>query len=194
MEIKQSDFVISAVTSGQYPKDGYPEVAFVGKSNVGKSSLINGLVNQKNLAKTSQQPGKTRLINVFLINDDFHLIDVPGYGYAGVSKGMKEDWGRMMNEFLDGSEHLKHILFLIDIRHEPGTNDKEMFEWIRESGIPCSILATKADKLSKSQQQKAAAVICRSLGIKQNEILPISSISKQGRNELLDHIGRILEK
>ncbi|NTU89772.1 MAG: YihA family ribosome biogenesis GTP-binding protein [Actinobacteria bacterium] len=194
MKIKKASFVTSITGNQNFPGCGLPQIAIVGKSNVGKSSLINGLVNQKKLAKTSQQPGKTRLINVFLINDNFHLIDVPGYGYAEVSKDMQEDWRRMINEFLNGSEHLKHILLLIDIRHEPGANDKEMLAWIRETGIPCSIIATKADKLSKSQQQKAIAIICRSLDIKQNEILPVSSVSKQGTNELLDHIGRILKK
>lgn len=121
-------------------------------------------------------------------------MDLPGYGYAKVSKDMQEDWGRMMNEYLENSEHLKHILLLIDIRHEPGAHDKNMVAWVQEMGVPYTIVATKADKLSKNQQQKALGVLARSLSVKTTDILPVSSVSKQGKEELVNHIGEVLSR
>lgn len=193
VKIKQAQFITSVTGNDNFPGRGLPQIAVLGKSNVGKSSLINCLANQKKLAKTSQQPGKTRLINIFLFNDNFHLVDLPGYGYAKVSKDMQEDWMRMMDEYLCGSEHLEHLLLLVDIRHEPTANDKVMAEWARDSAIPFSVVATKADKLSRSQQIRAIGVIAKSLGIEKDQVLPFSSANRQGREELTDHIGKVLK-
>lgn len=193
MKIKQARFVTSITGNDAFSGRGLPQIAVIGKSNVGKSSLINCLANQKKLAKTSQQPGKTRLINIFLFNEDFHLVDLPGYGYARVSKDMQDDWMRMMDEYLCGSEHLDHLLLLVDIRHEPGANDKVMAEWARESAIPFSVVATKADKLSKSQQIRSINMIAKTLGVEKNQVLPFSSANRQGREELIDHVGRVLK-
>lgn len=194
MKIKQAQFITSVTGNAAFPGRGLPQIAVLGKSNVGKSSLINCLANQKKLAKTSQQPGKTRLINIFLFNEDFHLVDLPGYGYAKVSKDMQEDWMRMMDEYLCESQHLTHLLHLVDIRHEPTANDKVIAEWIRESGIPCTVVATKADKLSKSQQIRAVGVIAKSLDVDKSDILPFSSVNRQGKDELLGRMGKALKQ
>ena len=194
VKIKQARFVTSAINDRDFAMRELPHIAIVGKSNVGKSSLINGLANQKKLAKTSQQAGKTRLINVYLFNEDFYLVDLPGYGYAEVSRKTQEDWNRMMNEFLVNSDNIAHILHLIDIRHEPGNHDKDVFEWICKAGIPYTVVATKADKLSKMQQQKSILQISRSLEIEPSEVLAFSSVSKQGKDELVDRLGKVLDQ
>lgn len=194
MKIKQARFVTSAINDRDFAMREFPHIAIVGKSNVGKSSLINGLANQKKLAKTSQQAGKTRLINVYLFNEDFYLVDLPGYGYAEVSREIQEDWNHMMNEFLVNSDNIAHILHLIDIRHEPGKHDKDVFAWICKAGIPYTVVATKADKLSKMQQQKSIVQISRSLGIEPSGVLAFSSVSKQGKDELVDRLGKVLDK
>lgn len=193
MRITQARFITSLTGNQDFEGRGLSQIALVGKSNVGKSSLINCLVNQKKLAKTSQQPGKTRLINIFLINEGFHLVDLPGYGFAKVSKAMQADWSKMMGEYLNESELLVHLLFLVDIRHEPSTQDKKMAAWIHETGIPFSVVATKADKLSKSQQIKALGVISRSLDVPVDSITPFSSANKQGKEELLSLMEAALE-
>ena len=193
MKIQQAQFVTSVTGNDNFPGRGLPQIAVLGKSNVGKSSLINCLANQKKLAKTSQQPGKTRLINIFLFNNSFHLVDLPGYGYAKVSKDMQEDWMRMMDEYLCGSKYLDHLLLLVDIRHEPSANDKVMAEWARDSAIPFSVVATKADKLSKSQQIRSLGVIAKALNIEKDQVLPFSSANRQGREELTDYIGKVLK-
>lgn len=194
MQIKKASFITSLVGNRDFPGRGLPQIAVAGKSNVGKSSLINCITNHSKLAKTSQQPGKTRLINIFLINERFHLVDLPGYGYARVSKGMQEDWGRMMNEFLNGSEHLHHMLHLVDIRHEPAEHDQQMAAWIKAAGIPCTVVATKADKLSKAQRQRAVFLICRTLGVQPWEVVPFSSATKEGKDELLRRMDEALKQ
>lgn len=192
MLIKKAAFVTSLVGNDAFEGRGLPQIAVAGKSNVGKSSLINKLCNNGKLARTSQEPGKTRLVNIFLLNEEFHLVDLPGYGYAKVSKGMQEDWGRMMNAFLNGSEHLIHILHLVDIRHEPSEQDVQIAKWIRAAGLPCTVVATKADKLSRAQRQKAIQIICRTVGVQPWEIIPFSSTSGEGKDALLAKLDIVL--
>ena len=161
---------------------------------MGKSSLINCLCNQNKLARVSSEPGKTRLVNVFRINDDFHLVDLPGYGYARVSRTMIEDWGAMMDSYLSGSEHLCHILHLVDIRHDPGENDIQMQAWIQHNNLPCTVIATKSDKLSRAQQQKAILGICRTLGVQPWDVIPFSSVTRDGKDKLLTRLGEIIRQ
>lgn len=192
MRIKRAEFITS-LTGGQHiPGGELPQIAVVGKSNVGKSSLINCLCNQNKLARVSGEPGKTRLINLYRINDAFYLVDLPGYGYARVSRGMQEDWGRMMDSYFAGTQSLLHILHLVDMRHEPGANDVQMQAWIQHNGVPCTVVATKCDKLSRAQQQKAALVLCRTLGVQPWDVLPFSSVTRAGREELLARVGQVL--
>ena len=192
MRIKRAEFITS-LTGGQHIPDGeLPQIAVVGKSNVGKSSLINCLCNQNKLARVSGEPGKTRLINLYRINDAFYLVDLPGYGYARVSRGMQEDWGRMMDSYFAGTQSLLHILHLVDMRHEPGANDVQMQAWIQHNGVPCTVVATKCDKLSRAQQQKAALVLCRTLGVQPWNVQPFSSVTRAGREELLARVGKVL--
>ena len=192
MRIKRATFVTSLTGNQRFEGEGLPHIAIAGKSNVGKSSLINCLCNQNKLARVSAEPGKTRLVNIFRINDDFHLVDLPGYGYARVSRSMQEDWGQMMDSYLSGSEHLCHILHLVDIRHDPGQHDLQMQAWIQHNQLPCTVIATKCDKLSRAQQQKSILAICRALGVQPWDVLPFSSVTRAGREELLERLGKIL--
>ena len=167
------------------PENDKPEVAFAGKSNVGKSSLINAMMNRKSLARTSQTPGKTQTINFYNVNDVMYLVDLPGYGYAKVSVKEKEKWGRMIERYLHDSQQLKAVFLLIDIRHDPGANDKQMYNWIVEQGYHPIIVATKLDKLKRSQVTKHIKMIREGLGMPAEDILiPFSSTSKQGREDL----------
>lgn len=191
MEIKSARFVTSLAAYGSFPGRGLPQMAVAGKSNVGKSSLINSLCRSKGLAKTSSTPGKTRLINVFLINERMHLIDLPGYGYARVSKKEKESWGDMMGAYFDAAEPLKLLLQLVDIRHEPTRDDVRMVNYLRERDIPFQVVATKADKLSKAQRQRAVFLIARTLMVQPWEILAYSSESGEGRPALLSRMEEV---
>lgn len=185
MIIKNSEFIISAVKRNQYPIDGRNEIAFVGRSNVGKSSIINALTNRRKLAKVSQTPGKTRLINFFLINNDFYLVDLPGYGYAKVSEKEKIQWGNLIERYLHGSKQLRAVFLLIDIRHDPSANDKMMYEWIVNQGFHPIIIATKLDKLKRSQVQKHVKMVKEGLNlVPGTRIIPFSSVTKQGREEI----------
>ena len=163
MEIKKAEFITSMAQYGKFEGVGLPQIAVAGKSNVGKSSLINKLCNRRSLARTSQTPGKTRLINAFLLNDSFHLIDLPGYGFAKVDKQEKLRWGKMMQDYFEQSDELRHVLCLVDIRHEPTEDDKQMNLFLRQMGIPFTVIATKADKISRGARQKQLAPICRAL-------------------------------
>ena len=175
---------VCGITS-KLPDSMYPEIAFAGKSNVGKSSLINALMNRKSLARTSAQPGKTQTINFYNINSELYFVDLPGYGYAKVSKTEKEKWGKMIERYLHTSKKLRAIFLLIDIRHEPGTNDKEMYDWIVRNGYEPIIIATKFDKINRSQKDKCLKIIRNSLGLKSDyPIIPFSAVSKQGREEI----------
>ena len=189
MRIKQSEFIISAVKRHQYPVDNRAEVAFVGRSNVGKSSIINALTNRRHLAKVSQTPGKTRLINFFLINQDFYLVDLPGYGYAKVSKKEKESWGNTIETYLTGREQLKRVILLVDSRHKPTGDDILMYEWIKHFGYDVIIVATKSDKLSNNELPKSKKLITETLKLNKDDILYFfSSLNKKCSEELIGNI------
>ena len=164
-----------------------PEIAFAGKSNVGKSSLINGLMNRKSFARTSATPGKTQTINFYNINQELYLVDLPGYGYAKVSEQEKKKWGQMIERYLHQSKQLRAVFLLIDIRHAPSANDKMMYDWILSQGYHPIIIATKLDKLKRSQVQKQIKVVRQGLGLSKDSILiPFSAVTKQGRDEIWD--------
>jgi GTP-binding protein len=169
-----------------------PEVAFAGKSNVGKSSLINGLLNRKSLARTSQEPGKTQTINFYNVNKELYFVDLPGYGFAKVSKEMQQKWGVMIERYLKTSKQLRAVMLLIDIRHEPSANDCNMYEWIVANGYKPIIIATKLDKINRSQKDKHIKMIKKSLNVLDDTIvIPFSSQTKQGRDEILDIISSV---
>ena len=185
MEIKSAEFVTSMAEYGKFPGKGLPQIAVAGKSNVGKSTLINKLCRRNKLARTSSTPGKTRLLNIFLLNGSFHLVDLPGYGFAKVDKQEKLRWGKMMQDYFSTAEELKHVLCLVDIRHEPTEDDLTMNRFLRESGIPFSVIATKADKISRGARMKYLAPICRMLCVQPWEVLCFSGEDGTGREELL---------
>jgi GTP-binding protein len=189
MEIKQSEFIISAVKPAQYPDDNRVEYAFVGRSNVGKSSLINMLTNRRKLVKVSGTPGKTRLINFFLINNDFYFVDLPGYGYAKVAKSEQAKWGKMMEDYLVQRPQLQKVALLVDCRHKPNQDDILMYGWIKHFGYEIVIVATKKDKLNRAELVKANKLIRETLNLEpQEEIINISSLKKIGVKELLDNM------
>ncbi|SLK20924.1 putative GTP-binding protein EngB [Clostridium chauvoei JF4335] len=190
IKIKNSEFIISAVKRHQYPETGLPEVAFVGRSNVGKSSIINALTNRKKLAKVSQTPGKTRLINFFMINSgEFYLVDLPGYGYAKVSKKEQESWGNTIETYLTGREQLKRVILLVDSRHKPTTQDIQMHEWIKHFGYEEIVVATKSDKLSNNDLRKSEKIIKETLKLDSNDKLYFfSSLNKKGKDQLIDNL------
>ena len=192
MEIKSASFVTSMANYAQTPPITLPQLAVVGKSNVGKSSLINALCNRKKLCKISATPGKTRLINVFLINDTFHLIDLPGYGFAKVDKAEKARWGAMMERYFRDTTLLAHVLQLVDIRHDPTDDDITMTQYFRSMKIPFSVVATKADKISRGARSKQLAPICRALLVQPWEIIVTSSEDGVGRDELLTKIEAMM--
>ncbi len=192
MEIKQASFVTSLAKYHENPPIVLPQLAVVGKSNVGKSSLINSLCNRRKLCKTSATPGKTRLINVFLINEEFHLVDLPGYGFAKVDKAEKQRWGDMMDTYFQQSNHLMHVLHLVDIRHEPTQDDIAMNKYFRQMDIPFTVVATKADKISRGARMKHIAPICRALLVQPWEVVPYSSEDGFGRDKLLEIIDDVL--
>lgn len=175
---------VCGITS-KLPENERPEIAFAGKSNVGKSSLINALMNRKSLARTSSQPGKTQTINFYNINDAMYMVDLPGYGYAKVSQNEKEKWGKMIENYLHASKQLRAVFLLIDIRHEPSANDKQMYDWISYQGYDPIIIATKLDKINRSQIQKQVKLIKNKLQVKPGTMmLPFSAQTKQGRDEI----------
>lgn len=179
MKIISSDLQRVAVMPEQYPQDDLPEIAFVGRSNVGKSSFINSMINRKNLARTSGKPGKTRTINFYLINEKFRFVDLPGYGYARASKMEQEKWGEIIDEYLSIRKNLKGVAMIVDIRHDPTEQDLIMYEFIRHFGYQAIIIATKADKIPKGKIQKNVRAIAKKLGIKDtNIIIPYSATKK----------------
>ncbi|HOB20217.1 MAG TPA: ribosome biogenesis GTP-binding protein YihA/YsxC [Candidatus Atribacteria bacterium] len=195
MKIKSARFIISAANRSQYPTDSLMHIALAGKSNVGKSSLINAITGRSKLALVSSEPGKTRLINFYLINESFYLVDLPGYGYARVSKAEKQRWGSLIDEYLANNRQLGLIIMLADIRHDPTTEDMQMAEWVRYYNIPVIIAATKSDKLGKSRVKPRALQIRKDLGFSDDVmIIPCSSVSKQGIEELNDAIGSFVEE
>ena len=184
---------VCGITS-RLPENTLPEIAFAGKSNVGKSSLINAVMNRKSLARTSAQPGKTQTINFYNVNDAFYLVDLPGYGYAKVSEEVKAKWGKMVERYLRQSRQLKAVFLLIDIRHEPSANDRQMYDWIISQGYHPIIIATKLDKLKRSQVPSALKTVREGLKAgKETIILPFSALTKQGREEIYEVIDRLIE-
>lgn len=185
MKIKTAELERVAVKSSQYPDGNLPEFAFAGRSNVGKSSFLNALLGRKNLARTSGTPGKTRTINFYKINEDLRLVDLPGYGYAKVSKSAQSSWEKSINEYLEKREGILEILLLVDIRHEPTALDKQMYDLIIENGFAGIVVATKSDKISKGQHARHINVIAKKLGIKNKDlIIPFSSTKKDMVNEM----------
>ncbi len=185
MHIKVAELQTVCGVTSKLPVNEWPEFAFAGRSNVGKSSLINGLVNRKALARTSSQPGKTQTINYYFLNESLYFVDLPGYGYAKVSKELKEKWGRMIERYLLTSRQLKKVFLLVDIRHEPSANDKSMYEWIVHNGFEPIVIATKLDKINRSQKDKQVKMIKQSLGMKADGcLIPFSSVTKQGADEI----------
>jgi len=188
MVIKKSKFVKSMSAFAAFPGQGLPEIAMVGKSNVGKSSLINNMTGNSKLARTSSEPGKTRLVNLYLINEAFFLVDLPGYGFAKAPKQEKQKWAEMIEGYLRGSGHLKRVFQLVDVRHAPTEDDQLMVEYLRHYDIPFTVVATKADKLSKAQRGRSIPVICRTLGVQPWEVMVNSSKDGTGKDKLLELI------
>ncbi len=189
MVIKSAQLETVCGVTSTLPKNNKLEIAFAGKSNVGKSSLINGLLNRKSLARTSGTPGKTQTINFYNINDAFYFVDLPGYGYAKVSMKEREKWGKMIERYLNNSEKLILVFLLVDIRHEPSENDKMMYDWIIQSGFSPVVIATKLDKIKRSQIQKNVSIIKKTLGMDKDDLVfPFSAVSKQGRDEIWNFI------
>ena len=190
MRIIRSELEAVAVRPNHYPDANLDEIAFVGRSNVGKSSLLNLLTNRKSLARVSGNPGKTRTINFYLINDAFRFVDLPGYGYAKVSKSITADWDRMMDDFFKQRKNLRRVVQLVDIRHEPSKLDVQMYEYLRSYGLDGLVCATKADKISGNQKQKNLSVIRKSLNLgKDDKIVAVSTLKKTGHDVLLNYIA-----
>lgn len=190
MRIIRSELEAVAVRPNQYPDANLDEIAFVGRSNVGKSSLLNLLTNRKSLARVSGNPGKTRTINFYLINDAFRFVDLPGYGYAKVSKSITADWDRMMDDFFKQRKNLRRVVQLVDIRHEPSKLDVQMYEYLRSYGLDGLVCATKADKISGNQKQKNLSIIRKSLNLgKDDKIVAVSTLKKTGHDVLLNYIA-----
>lgn len=185
MNVTQAKMVITAGNKSQFPEHDLPEIAFAGKSNVGKSSLINALINRKSLARTSSQPGKTQTINFYDIQETCMFVDLPGYGYAKVSKEQREKWGKLIDSYLQERVQLKQIILLVDIRHEVGANDKMMYDWISHYHQNVIVVATKGDKLNRSQIQKHLNMIKKGLGLSgEDQLIAFSAQTKQGKDEL----------
>ncbi len=194
MKIKQSSFVTSAVWKDQYPEEPLPEIAFAGRSNVGKSSMINMLINRRGLAKTSSTPGKTQLVNFYDVDGLFRLVDLPGYGYARVSKSKKSEWGKIIDTYLSSRENLMEVLLLVDCRHKPTEDDKEMYQWIKAYGYNGIVVATKSDKLSQSQLAKQVKLIRETLEMTPESVLiPISSEKRGGKYKVWDMFNQLFE-
>ena len=192
MKILSAEFVTSAVEPSQYPPEGLPEIAFAGRSNVGKSSLINVLVNRKHLVKTSSTPGRTQLVNFFDINDYFTLVDLPGYGYARVPASVKKKWGPMIETYLSGRKTLKGVVVILDIRRTPREEEHNLIAWLAHYSIATILVLTKADKLSKNKQDKQRAAVARSLALDSSELILFSAKSRKGREDVWQAIEQFL--
>lgn len=195
MIIKKAELETVCGISSRIPESSRPEVAFAGKSNVGKSSLINGLLNRKSLARTSSQPGKTQTINYYNVNDMLYLVDLPGYGYAKVSEEVREKWGRMIERYLHGSRQLKAVFLLVDIRHAPSENDRTMYQWILYQGYEPVIIATKLDKIKRSQVSTQLKILKEGLEVKPGtKMIPFSAETRQGRDEIWELIEDVTKE
>ena len=194
MKITKAELAAVAVKREQYPPEDMPEIAFAGRSNVGKSSLFNTMVNRRNFARVSGSPGKTRTINFFDINGAFRIVDLPGYGYAKVSKSLSKDWGPMMERYLESRKNLVKVIQLVDIRHQPSKQDVQMYEYLKYHGLAGIVVATKSDKISRNEAAKTSAVIRRTLGMKPEEpLIAVSSLKKTGYDRLIDEIESLVE-
>lgn len=195
MIIKEASLETVAVKSSQYPEDNMVEIAFAGRSNVGKSSLLNLLTNRKSLARVSGSPGKTRTINFYRINNRFRIVDLPGYGYAKVSKSMSKEWGPMMEEYLEKRQGLRKVIQLVDIRHAPSAQDIQMYEYLRHYGLDGIVVATKADKVSNNEMQKCISVIRKNLQLgPEDKVIPVSALKRKGHDKLLSEMEKLLEE
>ncbi|OQB15932.1 MAG: putative GTP-binding protein EngB [Firmicutes bacterium ADurb.Bin193] len=192
MNLNNVRLLVSAVSPRQYPQNNLPDIALAGRSNVGKSSLINRLLGRKSLARVSSSPGKTATINFYEIDEVFNLVDLPGYGFAKVSKAEKAKWGEMIETYLAGRENLSAVILLVDMRHRPTADDCTMLDWIRSSGFAPLVVATKSDKLKKSQREDALSLICETLGIE--SAIPFSSEKGEGKEEVWDMINKIINQ
>jgi len=194
MVIKNVNLETVCGITSKLPENTLPEFAFAGKSNVGKSSLINGLMNRKSLARTSSQPGKTQTINYYNINGQMYFVDLPGYGYATANVKVKAQWGKMIEDYLHQSKQIRAVFVLVDIRHAPSENDRIMYDWVLERGYKPIIIATKLDKIKKSQVAKQVKLICDTLEVVDDTtVIPFSALSKQGREEIYGLLDRMLE-
>ena len=194
MVIKNAELAVVCGITSKFPDHNNPEIAFAGRSNVGKSSLINGLLNRKNLARTSATPDKTITINFYLVNKEFFFVDLPGYGYAKAARTERAKWGKMIEKYLNNRPNLKSVFLLVDSRIPPTADDQQMFNWIVEAGFEPVVIATKTDKLSKNQTIRSLGIIRKTLGASQDvKILPFSALKRTGREEILELIGSIIE-
>ena len=192
MKITSAEFVTSATKPTQYPPADLPEIAFAGRSNVGKSSLINILVNRKRLVKTSSTPGRTQLVNFFVINDSFRFVDLPGYGYARVPTAIKKKWGPMIETYLSSRETLKGVVVILDIRRTPREEEQNLMAWLAYYSIAAILVLTKSDKLSKIKQAKQRGIVARTLGVDSNELILFSAKSRKGREDVWQAIEGLL--
>lgn len=193
MKIKKSSLEQIAGFKSQYPDEGKLEFAFAGRSNVGKSSLINSLLDRKNLARTSSKPGKTRTINFYLVNEEFRLVDLPGYGYAAVSQNEREAWAKMINDYLLDRKNLREIFLVIDARHEPSSLDLQMYDWLIDAGFRGYIIATKADKLSNNKLNASLRLIAKKFSVEKEAIIAYSSTDKKNKEKILELIENLIE-
>ena len=194
MKINKSELEAVAVRANQYPEVGVPEIAFAGRSNVGKSSLLNLITGRKSLARVSGSPGKTRTINFYLCNDEFRIVDLPGYGYAKVSRAESEKWGKMMESYLENRENLLKVVQLVDIRHKPSAQDVQMYDYLKYFGLDGIVVATKADKVSRNEMTKCIKEIRNTLEMEKDDIvIPCSALKRTGHEELLNVIDELLQ-
>jgi len=193
MKIKSAEFIISAVSKAQYPEGDLPEIALAGRSNVGKSSFINKMLNRKNLARTSSKPGKTQTLNYYLVNEEFYFVDVPGYGYAKTSKTERAAWGKMIETYLMGRAQLKGVISIVDVRHPPTSDDILMYDFLKHYDIPVIIIATKADKIPKGKYNKHLKIVKETLNVrKEDEIILFSSETGLGKDEAWAAINKLI--
>jgi GTP-binding protein len=193
MKVNQAEFIISAVGPSQYPDDALPEIALAGRSNVGKSSLINRMIQRKNLARTSSKPGKTQQLNYYRINEDLYFVDLPGYGYAQVSKSKREIWGKFIEDYLKNRELLKLVLLIIDLRHPPSKDDQTMYAWLKHNGVPLCVVTTKADKITKGHWARHVKIVKETLQMdKDDPFVLFSSELGVGKDELWEVIEQTI--
>lgn len=194
MKIESAKFIKSGTELEHYPEDNLPEIVLAGRSNVGKSSFINSVLNRKNIAHISSKPGKTQTLNFYLVNEKFYFVDVPGYGYAKVSKSDREAFGIMIETYLKQREQLKLVILLVDFRHEPSKDDVAMYQFLSGYNIPCIVVGTKADKVTKNQRRKHEKIILKALELDEDMFLPYSSETKENIEEIYDLLEQIVEE